>query len=319
MLIVSALVAWYVDHAKSRRIPWYAGAILVTMGSLLFGFFNRYYIFIISRILHGVASSVLYTVGLAMLADTIDKDKVGRWMGTAISLGNIGSIFAPLLGGLMYDKVGKTSVFAFMIGLGTFDVAFRVFMKEKPRQSPRIEIPAIAVSEKEGELHQNAASRLSSRDEKTSLKPGGQITSGIAQAPNVEAMPSRRLTGVIELLKSRRLLAAIYGMFINEFIVTSLLSILPLFVKQLFGWTALPAGLLFLTIAIPGLFGPVVGAISDRVGARWVSVIGFLLSAPPLIALRTVDHDNKGEKVLLCVLLTLVGTSLCPSFLLVPS
>ena len=67
--------------------------------------------------LHGLSSSILYTVGLAVLVDTVGKDEVGKWMGTAMSCNNIGTIISPMLGGIVYDKAGKLAVFAIMISL----------------------------------------------------------------------------------------------------------------------------------------------------------------------------------------------------------
>ena len=70
-----------------------------------------------SRTLHGLSSSILYTVGLAVLVDTVGKDEVGQWMGTAMSCNNVGIIISPLFGGILYDKAGKMAVFGIMIAL----------------------------------------------------------------------------------------------------------------------------------------------------------------------------------------------------------
>src|SRR3954454_3158463 len=99
---MTALCAWYVDRSKSRRIPWYAGIVLITTGSILFGCSNSFAMLVLSRVLQGFSSSILYTVGLAVLVDTVGKDEVGQWMGTAMSCNNIGIIISPLLGGIVY-------------------------------------------------------------------------------------------------------------------------------------------------------------------------------------------------------------------------
>lgn len=291
---------------------------------------------VVSRILQGFSSSILYTVGLAVLVDTVDHDEVGQWMGTAMSANNIGMIISPLIGGIVYDKAGKMWVFAIMVALGAIDVVLRLLMNEQKRDAsavnasptPPQELSQEAVREKEKEeprghyldvsRSQTAVSALS----KEYLSLQLSLHSNLSQVPIIssntassstrgatQATPtqSRRLPGVLSLLKSPRLLAALYGCFINECIVSSLCAVLPLFVNDTFNWTSLQAGLLFLTIAIPAFAGPLAGAMADRLGARWVAVAGFLLTAPPLILLRLVDHNSKEQIILLCGLLTLAG------------
>ncbi|ORY17210.1 major facilitator superfamily domain-containing protein [Clohesyomyces aquaticus] len=263
---------------------------------ILFGVSQNVGMLLASRLLQGFSSSILYTVGLAVLVDTVKKEEVGQWMGTAMSCNNIGMIISPLVGGVVYDKSGKMSVFAIMIALGAFDILLRVLMKEGPRDV------SVAVAADDPPSYQLEDSTFKSA---TSSTNGCDPTT-----PPTEKAPRRRLPGIISLLRSPRLLAALYGCFINECIVASLCAVLPLFVNSIFHWTALEAGLLFLTIAIPALAGPLAGALSDRLGARWVAVSGFLLTAPPLILLRLVNDDSKEHMILLCGLLALAGCTI---------
>lgn len=262
---------------------------------------------ICSRILHGLSSSILYTVGLAVLVDSVDKDEVGQWMGTAMSCNNIGMIISPMLGGIVYDKAGKLAVFAIMISLGTFDIILRILMNEPPRKTSTKAVIIDAAASAET-LEEKPKTQISITV--TSDHPGKD--SDIASTSSISTTPPQqaRLPGILTLLRSPRLLAAMYGIFINECLVASLCSTLPLFVHNTFSWTALPAGLLFLCIAIPAFGGPVAGWLSDRFGARWVAAGGFCSTAPLLVLLRFVDHDSLTQKVLLCVLITLVGAGL---------
>ncbi|KAF2733777.1 MFS general substrate transporter, partial [Polyplosphaeria fusca] len=310
------LCAWYVDRSKSRRVPWYFGITLITFGTVLFGLSNSFGMMLASRILQGLSSSILYTVGLAVLVDTIEKDEVGQWMGTAMSCNNIGIIISPLIGGLVYDKAGKMAVFAIMIGLGVFDIGLRVLMKEKPRKiygAGPVETNTEKCDDQPPPPYQETALRLEPLMNSTPPSTSSSATtSKVVSKVEVSEVSttSTRLHGVLALIRSPRLLAALYGCFINECIVASLCAVLPLFVNATFDWTALQAGLLFLTIAIPALAGPLAGALSDKFGAKWVAVAGFLLTTPPLLLLRLVDHNSKEQMILLCGLLTLAGSTI---------
>ena len=131
-----------------------------------------------------------------------------------------------------------------------------------------------------------------------------RISSGITPS-----RPSRTPTTLI-LLKSPRLLAALYGVFVNFTLLACFDAVLPLFVTKTFGWDSLGGGLIFLCVALPSLGAPLAGTVADRYGPRWITVCGFILTAPPLVLLRLVEHNSLSQKVLLCALLTLSGKCL---------
>jgi MFS family permease len=81
----------------------------------------------------------------------------------------------------------------------------------------------------------------------------------------------------------------------------------PLYVKDTFYWNSTAAGLIFICIMIPGFASPLAGMLSDRYGARWLSVAGFVISVPPLACLRFVTSNTIEHKVLLCALLAVLG------------
>jgi MFS family permease len=84
----------------------------------------------------------------------------------------------------------------------------------------------------------------------------------------------------------------------------------PLYVKNTFQWDSTAAGLIFLCVMVPGFASPLVGKLADRYGARWLSVTGFAVSIPPLVCLRFVTSNTMAHKVLLCVLLAVLGTTM---------
>jgi MFS family permease len=87
-------------------------------------------------------------------------------------------------------------------------------------------------------------------------------------------------------------------------------TVVPLYVRDTFAWNSTAAGLIFICVMIPGFASPLVGKLSDRYGARWLSVAGFALSIPGLVCLRFVTANTVGHKVLLCALLAVLGLTL---------
>ncbi|KAK5048501.1 hypothetical protein LTR84_005591 [Exophiala bonariae] len=335
-IVGGPLCAWYIDTTSNRRVPFLAGLAFMATGTLLFGLGNAFWILAVGRIVQGFASSILYTAGLAVLVDTVPKDEVGQWMGTAMSCNNIAIILSPVLGGCMYELLGRSCVFISMLGLILIDATLRVLMVDRPNKSSQTksrkhDLDEYQMQERgsvEIDTSNEATHRLLSEEYTTThtalvIQKKTEITITTTDLPSPtpsitistrrlrRPAPPSRMTGIIRLVRSPRLLTALYGTFLNEALVASLCAILPLYASRTFHWNSLISGLLFLTIAIPGFCGPLAGYLADKIGARPVAIAGFLLTAPTLAALRFVEDvggkDQLGQKVLLCVLLVLSG------------
>jgi MFS family permease len=321
-LVTAPVCAFFVDHYHSRRTPWFVGLVGIVVGNVLFGVGNSFALLLLSRLLQGASSAILYTVGLAVLVESVDKKEVGTFMGLALSCNNFGIIMSPLLGGALYDTKGKIAVFGMMTAISGLDIAMRVLMQEG--QTPDASQTLAGSRSTSGDGSQKGVIITTQAIDETSLSTNsaGSIiladswtekTSGRQEVTitiTTEARPVstiNRFKGVLKLIRSPRLLAALYGCFINECIVASLCAVLPLFVERTFRWGALQAGCLFLAIAIPGLAGSLAGMLADKLGARWVSVAGFVLTTPSLIAMMAVKEAGTGQAVLLCALLTMAG------------
>lgn len=295
------------DHFRDRRVPWYIGLFLITAGTAVFGITDIFWTFFVSRLLQGISSAILYTVGLAVLVENVNKDEVGRYMGSAMSCNNFGIILSPLLGGIFYEKAGKYAVSGLMAGLSAIDITLRLMMKEK-NSGPSTNQSYSGSSnqnEKPGKAPTSSSSHLTTMTLSNITNPSTEMLYTRPQTP-----PQSRLAGIYKLIRSPRLLAALYGCFVNECIVASLCAVLPLFVHQTFHWTSLQAGCLFLAIAIPGLAGPLAGLLADKLGARWVAISGFLLTTPSLILMLLAKTDSTHDIILLCVFLSLAGSTI---------
>ncbi|KAL9008482.1 MAG: hypothetical protein Q9173_006396 [Seirophora scorigena] len=305
---------WLLDLRSSNgfilatvSVTFYAGLLILAAATLLFGLAKASWVLLISRLCQGLSAAVTYTVGLALLVDTVGRDNIGQWMGTALSSSSFGLIVSPLLGGIVYAKAGYLAVFAMALSLIVVDIIMRLIMIEKKSAAKYKSIEELTpangfygtfTSEQDAGNEQNIgpASPVKRQQEpdKAPLLSGSSKDSSRMKGK----MPT-----ILILLGMPRLLAAIYGIFVNVSILAAFDGVLPLYVKGLFDWNSLNAGLIFLCLAIPALTGPLVGKLSDKTGPRWIAVAGCALTAPPLILLRLIAHNSMEQKILLCGLL----------------
>lgn len=328
---MTAICGWVADHTSDRSISFYTGLLVLAAATILFGVARSSWVLLISRLLQGLSAAITYTVGLALLVDTVGRDNIGQWMGTALSSSSFGLIVSPLLGGIVYAKVGYMAVFGMALGLICVDIVMRLCMIEKkhaakytisestppangfygtftnPDSSEQEHEHGQSNSNPNGNAHPNGNGGVQPTNPKLQDDPeeAAPLLSNTASET-----PTDRTPAIFLLLSIPRLLTAIYGIFVNVSILAAFDGVLPLYVKHLFQWSSLNAGLIFMCLAIPALTGPLVGNLSDRLGPRWIAVAGCSLTTPPLILLRLVNHDSWEQKILLCVLLVACGFTL---------
>ena len=259
-------------------------------------------LFMIGRALQGISAALTWTVGLALVVDTVDKEHVGKAMGWISTACSLGILVAPLLGGVVYGKGGYYSVFAMCFGLLAVDIALRLVIIEVKTAKILFDRTETAASaDPEGIV----GGRNESRADKSEDSPVQTTEYQYKRSP---------VKTLVNLLKQPRFLAALWGTFVQALINTALESTLPLLTHEIFGWDSIGAGLIFLPLILPSFLGPVVGMIGDRYGPKWLASFGFLFATPFVTCLMFVDENTIQDKILLCGLLTGVGITMACIF-----
>lgn len=225
LFVASPIVGIYADHTSSRKWPLLLGLIALAGASLLLAFGNSIGLFVLGRVLQGVSAAVVWSVGCALLVDTMGSN-VGVAMGYVNISMSIALLLAPVIGGVVYNRVGYYAVYYVAFGVVGLDIVLRLTMIEKKVARQWVEEPETESSEVEAEK----ASPTNTPNAKSPDNSTG-ITSTEALATESAAEGSRRdeptsdLTTdqgknrgrpVIELLKSPRLLAALYGILVES-------------------------------------------------------------------------------------------------------
>lgn len=321
LLLASPFCGYFADRSSSRRMPLILGLLALCGATIALTVGENIAALIVGRILQGVSAAVVWIVGLALLVDTVGPKEVGYFMGYVGIAMSAGILSAPLLGGVVFARAGYYAVFAMCYALLGVDIVLRLALIEKKvavRWQPQealVDNAEGAPEREQGKVAEEGAIEPVSSFGATEPEKANtteNIPQEVLENPPPLTIRKRmaQLPPVVTLLASRRLLAALWGCLIQASLLTSFDSTLPLYVRDIFGWDSIGAGLIFLPIVIPSFLGPVVGWAADKYGPRWLATIGFILAVPPIILLRLVDHDGIRQKVLLCALLFLVGVTL---------
>jgi MFS family permease len=90
-------------------------------------------VLVFGRLLQGLSAAVIWTVGPALLVDTVGRNGIGQAMGYVFLSLNIAILVGPLLGGIVYARCGYYAVFGMAFGLIGLDILLRLAVVEKKR------------------------------------------------------------------------------------------------------------------------------------------------------------------------------------------
>lgn len=335
MILISAAPAGYLaDRIQCRRWPLLIGLIALGASTAFLCVGRHLCFWIVGRLCQGASAAVVWTVGLALLVDTVEKDELGKvlgFVGTGMTLGALGG---PLLGGALYEYGGYYSVFGLAFGFIAIDVVLRLVMIERKDAVKWLntegETPPAVESTTHSELVPGTLGRIDcgrhldwiehevdiapASEPKTKAssihqKHPPEDTTAREVAAETETVCEKRKSALYTLCSSCRFIITLWAYFVWGLIITSFDSVLPLFVEETFNWQQTAQGLIFVPVTLPSFFDPLIGCFTDRFPwtRRYVACAAFVGAVPALVCLRFVRNDSVHDKVMLCGLLALLG------------
>ncbi|KAH6638645.1 major facilitator superfamily domain-containing protein [Truncatella angustata] len=318
-LLSSVPIGWLADRTQSRQSPFLCGLVALTAGTIMLALGQNIAVMVIARALQGVSASVVWTIGLAMVLDTVGTEHLGKTMGTIFSTISVGTLVAPVLGGLLYDKTGFGGVFGLAVGIIVIDFIMRLLMIEKKTAAKYDSTLARGATNPRQHETTNDDGEIDNAHEQDALLPRTRD-----EAYKIKNKPNKlvRSVPILYCLRNPRLLMAFALSLVQATLLAVFDSTIPTEAQSLFGFNSLKAGLLFIALDIPYLvFGPVAGWAVDKYGTKPAAVIGFAWLVPALVLLRLptegLEHGTNNV-ALYCAMLALNGVGLAvigsPSF-----
>ncbi|KZP00766.1 MFS general substrate transporter [Calocera viscosa TUFC12733] len=257
------------------------------LGSLImFMLAPNYALMLLARAIQGAASSVIWTVGIALVCDVVPSQRIGQQLGLAVTGLSLGTVAGPPLGGVLYQRFGFYAPFILGIALAVLDLMARLVVIE-PKAARRWHgVPL--------EAHRNAQTVRDNME----YSEGPPECDGIVRAPPqpsslspISEPPVTYFRPVLLLLSSTLAWTACFNTFVYGLIFGALDATLPLHLWDEFGFTSQTVGIIYIAAIVPTAFsGVITGWISDRTGSKWITV-AFELAAVPWFALLTLPRS----------------------------
>ncbi len=110
-----------------RRRLLLAGLVLFTVASALCGVAPTLGLLIAARAAQGLGAAVMMAIGMALVGETVPKERTGRAMGLLGTMSAVGTALGPTLGGILISGFGWRAIFlvGVPLGLATLVLAWR--------------------------------------------------------------------------------------------------------------------------------------------------------------------------------------------------
>ncbi|KAJ4986257.1 vesicular amine transporter [Stagonosporopsis vannaccii] len=280
--------------AASRQLPFTASLAMLVAATVLFALGRSVAVLVVARVLQGASAGVVWTLGLAIIVETVGQENLGKTMGTVFSFISVAGLFSPICGGLLYARTGYNGVFGVGIGLVAVDFVLRLLMVEKAVRAQYLPDSHSGTDQSNNANHGEAAEQTPLLLLPHSNTPSINTRYRLSPPKNRFA----RELPILLLLRDPGLLTAILIAFMQAALLGSFDATVPLVAESSFHFDSLKAGLLFLPLGGADFFlGPVFGWAVDRYGPRLFSVLGFAFLVPTLVLLRLPEESAVLEKL----------------------
>jgi DHA2 family multidrug resistance protein len=286
MAVMLPTSGWLADRFGYKRM-YFLGLLLFTSGSFLCSLSPNENVLIMSRVIQGMGAGTLQPLGLAI----ITREFPVRQRGLAIGFWGIAAAasvsFGPSIGGFIVDNFNWQLIFGINIPVGLLALFFTIIIQTEYKHPVRrkfdlagfisvtIFLPLILFTLSEGNAATNSAGwhapyiLLCIAISAVSLVVF-IITELTVEDPIIDLrLLSNHNFGLAALI----MIFFSLGMFGSTFLM-------PVYLQNSLGYTALQAGSVFLPVGIiQGFIAPISGRISDRFNPKLPIIFGVILMA----------------------------------------
>ena len=284
-------VTWLSQRMPMRALVLTALGVFV-VGAAVSGAAPCFEVLLGGRVLQAVAAGITLPVlqSIAMTRFPAGQNAMGI---AGIAMGfapNIG----PLIGGALVDSLGWRSFYVILLGILAVLVLATVLLVPRspaPARDARLDAPSLVLSTL------GFGGLLLGFSEASSLGAAHPVVwVSVAVGAACLALFVRRQRRVddplidLRIFDSRRFRASFVAQNLLFASFMGITLIVPLFVQNLQGGTALEAGIVFIPATVAALlFNPLAGFLSDRVGVRRVTMAAAVLLAAGSLAMAFMD------------------------------
>jgi EmrB/QacA subfamily drug resistance transporter len=296
-----------------RRPAFFWGMACFLVGSALSGAAQSMWQLIVFRALQGLGSGAIFPVGLTMMADLLTLERRAKVLGFFSGVWGVASLFGPLAGGYLTDRLSWRWVFYINVPVGLLASAMVWATYHERRERPAnvsLDYAGAVVLAVGLTLLLFAVERGNDFAPATTALLALACLALAALFVFVERR-SREPLIPLDIFHSRMVVVTtLHGLF-SGICLFGTISFLPLFVQAVMGTSATEAGTI-LTPLILAWVGTALlsGRLMLRFGYRHLVIAGMALFSAGAALLATVSEETTRAQLMRDVILMGLGSGL---------
>lgn len=293
---VIPLTGWAADRFGTKRLYMLA-LLLFTAGSVLCAAATSINMLVLFRVLQGLGGGLLMPLGMTILTRAAGPARMGRLMAILGVPMLLGPIAGPILGGWLIDTVSWHWIFLINLPLGVASLvyAWRALPMDAPEPTESFDFVGMLLLSPGLAFFLFGVSSIP--DEGSFLAPKVLGFAGAGLALIVAFVfysfkPEHPLLD-LRLFKNRNMTTAVITMSLFAASLFGGLFLLPTYLQQVRGESALDAGLLLAPQGIGAMLTmPIAGVLADKFPIGRIVPFGVAGIAAGMFALTQVDGDT---------------------------
>ncbi len=317
MAVMLPTSGWLADRFGYKRI-YFWGLLLFTFGSFLCGKSGDENMLIVARVIQGLGAGAIQPIGMAIITREFPPNQRGIALGFWSIAAAASVSFGPLMGGFLVDNFNWQLIFDINVPIGVVGMLATIIIQREYKSnrtrsfdltgfiSVSIFLPLVLYALAEG----NAATNSQGWSAPYILMCFG--ISAIALVVFIAA----EFTAKEPLIDLRLLSNYNFGMANAIMLIFSLgmfgsTFLLPLYLQNSLGYTALQAGAVFLPVGIiQGIMAPISGRLADKINPKIPTMIGVILLAVSFFLNSSLSFLTERHAVMLALYIRGLGMGL---------
>ena len=277
-----------------RRLVYGAGLVIFAGSSLACALAPSATFLIAARGVQGVGGALMSPAALSIIMATFPPRQRGTAIGIWVGISATALAAGPLVGGLLTEHAGWSSIFYVNVPIGVAAVAVSYLLIDESRDTSREQrpdVPGLATSGLglfaltyaliEGNGHGWTSALILGAFAVAAASLGAFVLLELRQR-----LPMLDLT----LFRSGTFTGANVVVLLVTLALFGVVFFLSLFMQNVLGYSAVEAGAAFLPMTVLVAFvAPLAGRISDRVGSRALMAVGMTIVGTQLLYFSTLD------------------------------
>lgn len=267
------------------------------------------------RVVQGLGGGLMLPVMTTLIMQAAGGRALGRTTTWVALPALLGPILGPLVGGAIITDLSWRFMFWVNVPfcLAGLLLAHRYLAEDSPGASvtpPRLDVRGLALLAPGIAAVILGLSNAGSADGFGHPDVIAPLAAGVAflVAFTVYALRRRDPLVDIRLLAARSVGSSSSVLFLSGFSLFGAMLLLPLYYQEVRGASALAAGLMLVPQGVGTLLSrQIAGPLTDRIGARSIAVVGFLIVAAATVPFSFVDATSNGWLLALWLLVRGVG------------